>query len=440
MCTNRTQPRAYLSWVRNTCASISNITYEDFERGVNGTAQVFSSDWEDFDVYQERARKELFPWKWRVVQNVTQLPPDATSSECPSRTSKLGSFAIINLVTLFATVLLGRRPVVAFLTCGRFGTLGSPWWPVTALLATGLQIGMTFLNAHLVQTTVGYKATPTAQLALLWFCRPRLSWLAICLVKVGLEEGIYVSMGASAMLSEFVFQALALIYMGRTVDYARASGYYRLRAIEEVVIPWGKPAHIMYAGALLWLTAIWFVVLNVIMTFFGLWGLVRRLLACLSIRVEDLSESARKRADIKGGYKAITRSMKASIRRGITQHFSRRLPPMEQMARMMEVHQRHVQSPETDQQWAITLQIDERGQPMGPRKLGDEMPRIMATETETGNSRWWLQNMGLTRESLDRFVTVFVWMVLPFIGQWLFWIGFVDLVGDLCVRLFPSGP
>lgn len=192
------------------------------------------------------ARENLFRCDWRVAPNMTE----ATSQEvnCPSRFSKLGSFALINLVTFLTTIILGRRTIVAWITRDFFSTLGSPWWPFTALLTTGLIIGVTFLNAWLVHSTAGFDSTPMTDLALLWFCRPRISWFAIVLVKINWEDGLYVSMGASAVLSEIVMQGLGIYYMDRTVNFASEYDYYILGHIEGVVIPWSIPAHMMYTS------------------------------------------------------------------------------------------------------------------------------------------------------------------------------------------------
>ena len=42
-----------------------------------------------------------------------------------------------------------------------------------------------------------------------------------------------------------------------------------------------------------------------------------------------------------------------------------------------------------------------------------------------------LDKMGLGEEALKRITFVAAWMVPPFIGQWLFWAGFVKLADEL---------
>ncbi|CAM1509442.1 Fc.00g031810.m01.CDS01 [Cosmosporella sp. VM-42] len=241
-------------------------------------------------------------------------------------------------------------------------------------------------------------------------------------------------MGASAILSEIVFQGLGLFYMGRTVNFARSSGYYRLGAIAGIVIPWGKAAYIMYAGALLWMTVIGFVILNVLLTFFGLGELLKLLFRYVFGRLNNFSGPAkvvvnRVGEGVSGRWKAITTSMKESFRRGMLQHFARTLPPVEEIVRMVEVHKRAVEVPEQAQHQRAPLQIDEGVQMQS--ETFNVATQQLTEGSEEDQSYAWLYKMGLSLEALDKFFTVFIWMVLPFVGQWLFWVGFVDLAGDL---------
>ena len=41
-----------------------------------------------------------------------------------------------------------------------------------------------------------------------------------------------------------------------------------------------------------------------------------------------------------------------------------------------------------------------------------------------------LQRMGLNAGKLSVISKAFVFLLLPFIGQWLFWVGFVELYAD----------
>ncbi len=269
ICTSLDQPAQYLAWIQSTCTKpISSLNHSSGYVDVD----VFSPGWPDFDWYQKLAHQNLFAWDWAVAldrERARELPPN-----CPSRFSKLGSFVVVNLVTLIATVIAGRRQVVHFITRGFWGKLGSPWWPVIALLTTGLLIGVNFINAYLVQTTPGFSSVPMTELALLWLCRPRLSWVAILMVKVDWENGTYVSVGAAAVFSEVLLQALAGYYMVRTAIFAQTYHYYRVNFIRRAVVPSGVSACTMYIGALLWCASIGFVLLHVVWTFLGLGALV----------------------------------------------------------------------------------------------------------------------------------------------------------------------
>lgn len=441
ICTARGEPRQYLSWIRGACSTIDNIPLTDQSSSNRTVAEVFSPDWQDFDAFQAMAREDLFPWTWRVVQNKTDGSPPM---KCPSRKAKLSSFAIINAITLIATLYYGRREFIEWATRGWLGALGSPWWPVGALASTILVIIATLVNAKLVNSTPGFEATPIGQLALLWFCRPRLSWLAIPLVKVRLDKGTFVSIGASAIFSEIVLQGLSMFYLGRTVNWGRDNNYYRLGNIDGVIIPYGKPAHMMYAGALLWMVAIGFVVLNALWTFLGLNRLVKAFFAYIFGYMNSFREPARAvMTDVGEGisesWNAITRSMKDSFKRGMIGHFARTLPPMENMKTMVDNQTRGVQAPPDRPDQARRREEDlmaiswvENGEPYEENeKAPAGVPRLIEDTQPDRGYLDWLYHMGLSLEALDKMTSVFIWMVLPFIGQWLFWVGFVDLAEDL---------
>ena len=432
ICTVHEQPAAYLAWVRSTCGALTNTTI------ASSIATVFSPDWQDYIAYQNMARKNLFPWNWTVGQDITEA--NHYQLKCPSRFSKLGSFVLINLVTLLTTIFLGRRTTVLFTTRGFFGTLGSPWWPIKAVLTTGMMIGITFLNALLVHSTPGFDSTPIIHLALLWLCRPRIGWFAILLVKINWENGMYVSMGSCAIFSEMIMQGLGAYYMGRTVNFARLYGYYFQGRIEDVVVPWGKAAHIMYAGALLWITGVGFVVLAAIWTFLGLGQLINALVRQLFIKGGSLSKGTKEVMakvvdDISESWNALGSAMKSSFKQRILLHFAKNLPPMGHLAQLAGGNALAGQGNGRQDEIAVAHHISGGEQPNllenGERRL--ETPAIGENSTVDANQQLhsWLYNMGLSPRALSRMISVFGWMVLPFIGQWLFWVGYVDLAEDL---------
>jgi hypothetical protein len=398
----------------------------------NATA-IFSPQWQDFNISQDLARQSLLPWNWTVEPRL----PLQRLSGCPSRLFKLGSFALVNFVTLIATLTLGRRDIVHWLTREKFGKLGSPWWPLSALLTTGLNIAATFINARLVTSTPGYGATRLNDLALLWFCRPRLSWLAILLLNWSWDEGIYVGLGASAVLSEIIMQGLAAYYMGLTANLGGKYGYYRPGHIENVIIPWGKPASMIYAGALLWMASIGFVVLAILWTFIGLGTLTKRLFRHLSGQAHVQAHTTEKTMkELARGMLRENQAMASTLKPRFAQtlwvRLVRGLSPMRKIVQMVG----HA-FPAGNQPGQINgqnqIQMPEHPQFLNNGNPEQEVPVIgylHGTETTTDLPNW-IQNMGLSSEVCKKMALVFLFMIPAFIGQWLFWVGFVDLYEDL---------
>ena len=147
--------------------------------------------------------------------------------------------------------ILGRRTVVNKLTFGIGGKLGSSAWPLMGVLSACLNLCANFFNAGLIRSTPGYHDVPVASLALLWCTRPRLAWLAVFLARFEAEEGIYFNAAASAITSEAILQVIGAVYFGITANYGRMKRFYYAGHLAPY--PRGADAHIMYAGALLWL-------------------------------------------------------------------------------------------------------------------------------------------------------------------------------------------
>lgn len=202
---------------------------------------------------------ELIPWQWtlkpsngsyqayltRVGTTQAAQAPEA----CSSNSWKLGSIALINL-TLFLAVLFGRRiyPHHSVCSCQRRRYPMS--WIFTGTKVAGLQLLATWLNAFIVQNTLGYENVPTFQLILLWCSLPRPTWLRILVFGGQPYEAMDVSAVASTLLTELILQLLSAYYMLMAVGYGRAHDFYfgGLKGATQAT-----PALFMYIGALLWL-------------------------------------------------------------------------------------------------------------------------------------------------------------------------------------------
>jgi len=260
-CAFGNDPRNLFGWVNNTCRD------EAYDRKF----------WADATVAKEVAWVSqwiptLFPWNWTVQleqpatlatigiqitdpltssKPYVSVPPSGMGACKTSTTEKLGVFAAVNIVSALLLPILGRRTVVNKLTLGVFGNLGSRGWPLTGVLSAVLNVLANLVNAHVIRSTPGYENVPYGALALLWCTRPRLAWLAVFLATIEAEEGMYFNCAASAITSEAILQVLGAVYFGISANYGRKKRFYYTGHLDPY--PRGVDAHIMYAGALLWL-------------------------------------------------------------------------------------------------------------------------------------------------------------------------------------------
>jgi hypothetical protein len=280
-CTLLGEPRVLYGWVNNTCAMPYDLDMES---------------WKDVTMEKDKASisqwiSTLIPWNWTVqaypkATTFTSLgiqitDPSISSSDpyvsvppsgqgtCPSSTSqKLGVFAAVNVSMALLLPIIGRRTVINRVTFGIFGTLGSQWWPVVGMISACLNVLANAINAHLIRTTPGYEDVPFGALVLLWCTRPRLAWLAVFLAAVEAEDGMYFGSAASAITSEAILQTLGSVYFGITANYGRKNKFYLLKHLDPY--PRGGNAHMMYAGALLWLIMLIFTLIACFAAIVGL--------------------------------------------------------------------------------------------------------------------------------------------------------------------------
>ncbi|KAF2476912.1 uncharacterized protein BDR25DRAFT_42126 [Lindgomyces ingoldianus] len=115
-----------------------------------------------------------FPWDWTIESL------DQTTHKCPSVSSLLGTFAIVNGVVSLLAVFFGHRLVVKKLTCGFFGKRGSRAWTWMWILPVGLQLAANAFIALLIKKSTGYTADfKISELMLFLVARPRLSWIVL---------------------------------------------------------------------------------------------------------------------------------------------------------------------------------------------------------------------------------------------------------------------
>ncbi|KAH7141792.1 hypothetical protein EDB81DRAFT_53458 [Dactylonectria macrodidyma] len=202
---------------------------------------------------------EMIPWRWTIkpsngpnVTSISSLGSARTTAECASNEWKLGSFALVNMAAFLAAFISQGKGIHRKTRDAR--SHPHPWsWVFTGFLIATLQLFANYVNAVLVQKTLGYEDVPIWQLMLLWCSMPRLGWLTILPIGIQGFEAINFSMAASSLLAEAILQVLSSYYMFLTVNYGREHNFY-IESLENAKR--GQSAKFMYAGALLWFIVI----------------------------------------------------------------------------------------------------------------------------------------------------------------------------------------
>lgn len=153
---------------------------------------------------------------------------------------------------------------------------------IMGVFLAGLQLSFNFWVAHIIQSAPGYGDVPMHLLALLFCCRPRLSWLSCLLALISDErlekifnfkhggDGIWAarlvlsSVAVSSAVAESIMQLLGSYFLGTTANIGRQRGFFIVHRLRPKM--WGRDARRMYIGALCWvmlcipLLVVWFLV------------------------------------------------------------------------------------------------------------------------------------------------------------------------------------
>lgn len=277
LCRNGSDASLFVRWILNrycfgpklatveTCKNpyaTPTLSPNLFQPPLDMSVEEYKVIWKDYNDIEISAHNNLLAWQWTVAYNSSGLLDARPKYKCPTIRAQLGSFAIVNAVTLFASLILGHRLVVKYITCRMCGSRESStyWWLLSGAASAALSIGGNALNALLIKNTPGFENISVSNLLLLWCARPRLAWTGALLAAYGAEKSYYTSLGASCTIAEGILQTMASFYIGRTAHWAAISGYLKKGHLGD--IPGAHYAKIMYVGVLLWLITIAFVVLD----------------------------------------------------------------------------------------------------------------------------------------------------------------------------------
>jgi hypothetical protein len=306
----------------------------------------------------------------------------------------------------FLPILL-RRKYFNKISCGVLGRANSRVWLLMGLLSVALALLANFINALNLQTLPDFADIPIGTLVLFWCTRPRTAWLATIYVLVDFEESMYFSSGASSLLTEVILQCLAAVHMGTTVHFSKERGFYRLHALDGV--PGAKFARMMYGGAILWLVGVFFTLI------FGVFAVSDPITLCCRV--------------FPGPSRRVT-ALLALLRAKFTQ-------------RQTDVHVD--QPPNISQNGRRRVQADTYATGLVSRTHRMSLLHIFFSipvffdlpwpdDIRNRNPNWrnapWyiaLQSMGIKVSQLEMIQYFYVALLVPLIGQWIFWSGFVQL-------------
>jgi hypothetical protein len=167
---------------------------------------------------------------------------------------------VVNIAMALLVPILGRRDVIKKISFGLAGNRGSALWMLTGPATFALHLISNAIAARLIKSTPGFGSVPIGQLVLLWSTRPRAAWMIVALLPYQAREAIYFSVVTSTLLSEVLLQAIGAYYMFSITNYGRMQKFYSIGRLTGGNIPHGHDALLMYAGAVLWVCAIFFAV------------------------------------------------------------------------------------------------------------------------------------------------------------------------------------
>jgi hypothetical protein len=182
------------------------------------------------------SNKVIAPEWYVAPDNITT---DCNRYTCPSYSGTLGTFAVTNIVVGILGLLAAARPVVSKLSGGRLGKSkpfvkirvgksGPVMIPWGTLFPLALQLLANTFAALTMKLTLGYGHISLGHAFLLYFLRPRSSWLLASLLSTVKHRGKFV-------------------WRNACISSAIAESFLQIGAAAFVFVCWGTGK--AYAGA-----------------------------------------------------------------------------------------------------------------------------------------------------------------------------------------------
>ncbi|KAF8860334.1 hypothetical protein BDZ45DRAFT_318188 [Acephala macrosclerotiorum] len=384
---------SYFNWALDLCNSFINP--------INATTNAtFATSWPEAHNRSSAIFEDLFPFAWSIaLTTATKNPP-----HFPSKALKIASFAINNAIVGIATLLLGRRTTVMWLTKGYYGTAGMKSWPFFSILIAGITIFANFINAVLIKRTADFSSPNIGTLVLFLATRPRMGWIATALIPLQKEQSMYISSGVTTLLSEFFLHIIASVFMFKTVIFAEPRDYFKPNFLRNVPGSWS--ALLMYCGALIWAISGTIFFIAFISKF-----MVRNAVYLLLLQAiwEGLKYAC------KMAWKGL-KSTSTTI-----WNWARKLS-----GKSIKAIRKCFEPRASEPPFPLEILGEVSAQPYPPAPPGEVTAQPYITKT------WgeYLEQMGLVSQAIWTVWGGCFFMVIPYLAQWLFWAGFVELYGD----------
>jgi len=202
---------------------------------------------------------DMIPWRWSIKPSKDSNPTSGNLSKssqstqtCGTTEWKLGSLVLLNIATLLAGFFSPRTATNPIARMFPY-YLHSRSWFLTGFSIAALHLCANWLNAVLIQSTLGYEDVPITHMVLLWCSMPRLTWLTVLLVIFQPFEATGFFTAASCLFAETIMQILSAHHMITTVNYGREHSFYS-HGIARLGT--ASSAQYLYAGALMWLVVV----------------------------------------------------------------------------------------------------------------------------------------------------------------------------------------
>jgi hypothetical protein len=273
------------------------------------------------------------------------------------------------------------------------------------------------INALLFRETPGYSEIPISKLMVFWVSRPRMAWLATALVNFEKEKSMYFSAAASALLAETILQTIGAIYILRAVHFGSTNGFYMRHSKTFQGSSLKHAAALFYGGAILWAVSVAIFYLYIILLLNVSEGR-RALLAIITWLRMFFNALNYAFWQTVTWTKIFFIQLKHAFRYAFWLLLKSRFTP-----RMIQSTLRLFID---DDEPELDINIKSK------RQINMKSKGEMQSSTENQVTEWSeaLKAMGLSVDRVFLISIAFIFLLLPWVGQWLFWIGFVQLYED----------